>query len=248
MALKQNHLERRNHTYYFRYWIPKSLQPFFKKTHVRYTFSVGYNRTATQSYTLEQIVENVFHEWKSRGTCISYKNMRAELGIDDIIKQRKKNKDEIIFCLEYYENINNFFINRVAPQLSNYKYKLKNEWEIFIQNIKILLDHLNYKRIEFEEEERVLLVPRNPAAKAVAEISSDDVAFAILKYHHASLKGQLEEKRKLLLSIANEYEPLLKRPIDGFKDYFDKATNMLNNMNKPPSCQFVSGCLLLLLR
>ena len=41
MALKQNHLERRNHTYYFRYWIPKSLQPFFKKTHVRYSLNTN---------------------------------------------------------------------------------------------------------------------------------------------------------------------------------------------------------------
>ena len=65
----------------------------------------------------------------------------------------------------------------------------------------------------------------------MAEISSKDVAFAILKYHHASLEGQIEEKRKLLLSIANEYEPLLNKPIAGFKEYFDKATNMLNNMN-----------------
>ena len=41
MALKQKHLERRNHTYYFRYWIPKSLQPFFKKTHVRYSLNTN---------------------------------------------------------------------------------------------------------------------------------------------------------------------------------------------------------------
>ena len=34
-----------------------------------------------------------------------------------------------------------------------------------------------------------------------------------------------------MLSIANEYEPLLNKPIAGFKEYFDKATNMLNNMN-----------------
>ena len=78
---------------------------------------------------------------------------------------------------------------------------------------------------------KVILVPKDPAATAVAEIASKDVAFAILKYHHASLKGKIDEKRKLLLSIANEYEPLLNKQIDGFKEYFDKATNMLNNMN-----------------
>ena len=54
---------------------------------------------------------------------------------------------------------------------------------------------------------------------------------AILIYNHHTLKGDLETKRKLLYSIAKEYEPLLSKPIDGFKDYFIKATSMLNNLD-----------------
>ena len=75
-------------------------------------------------------------------------------------------------------------------------------------------------------------MPKNPAATAVAEITDKEhIAFAILKYNHNSLRGDLEGKRQLLLSIANEYEPLLKKPIDGFTDYFKKATFLLNNLN-----------------
>jgi hypothetical protein len=54
---------------------------------------------------------------------------------------------------------------------------------------------------------------------------------AILMYHHASLKGQLEEKRDILRRIAKEYEPLLNKEIEGFHDYFYKANNMLNNLD-----------------
>ena len=50
-----------------------------------------------------------------------------------------------------------------------------------------------------------------------------------MMYHHASLKGKIEEKRKLLLSIAQEYETLLAKGIEGFSSYFDNARNMLNN-------------------
>ena len=75
------------------------------------------------------------------------------------------------------------------------------------------------------------MIPKNPAATAVAEIAPKEIAFAILKYNHASLKGQIEEKRKLLHSIANEYEDLLDHPITGFGDYFKTTRGLLNNLN-----------------
>ena len=95
----------------------------------------------------------------------------------------------------------------------------------------LLLEHINYEKYIFDNEEKLILVPKNPAATAVAEISSQETAMAILKYHHALLKGQLEEKRKILLSIAHEYESLLSNGVDGFNDYFTKAREMLNNLD-----------------
>ena len=41
MALKYNHLERRNHTYYFRYWIPSWVRQFFDKTCIRYSLNTN---------------------------------------------------------------------------------------------------------------------------------------------------------------------------------------------------------------
>ena len=98
--------------------------------------------------------------------------------------------------------------------------------------MRAILEHLHYDTNVNEQEECIMLIPKNPAATAVAEMTENkDISFAILKYNHASLKGDLEGKRQLLLSIANEYEPLLKNPIDGFTDYFKKATFLLNNLN-----------------
>lgn len=73
------------------------------------------------------------------------------------------------------------------------------------------------------------------AGKSIFEVLEKcydfNIAFSVLKYNHASLKGQLEEKRKLLQSIANEYEDLLKSPIKPFGDFFTKTTGLLNNLN-----------------
>ena len=180
----------------------------------------------SELYTIEKLVDDVFSHWKQRGSCLNCAEMKDKLHLT----QNFSDFDNIINTLEYYSNIL-YIVQYKIDKLVNLPLRGCSEYRMLLENIDILIDQLHYKKQIFEEEDKVILVPKDPAATAVAEISSKDVAFAILKYHHASLKGQIEEKRKLLRSIANEYEPLLNKPIDGFKEYFDKATNMLNNMN-----------------
>lgn len=180
----------------------------------------------SELYTIEKLVDDVFSHWKQRGSCLNCAEMKDKLHL----MQNFSDFDNIINALEYYSNIL-YIVEYKIDKLVSLPLRGCEEYKMLLENIDILIDQLHYKKQTFEEEDKVILVPKDPAATAVAEISSKDVAFAILKYHHASLKGQIEEKRKLLLSIANEYEPLLNKPIAGFKEYFDKATNMLNNMN-----------------
>lgn len=180
----------------------------------------------SELYTIEKLVDDVFSHWKQRGSCLNCAEMKDKLHL----MQNFSDFDNIINALEYYSNIL-YIVEYKIDKLVSLPLRGCEEYRMLLENIDILIDQLHYKKQTFEEEDKVILVPKDPAATAVAEISSKDVAFAILKYHHASLKGQIEEKRKLLLSIANEYEPLLNKPIAGFKEYFDKATNMLNNMN-----------------
>lgn len=198
----------------------------FEQTKLGYGFS--YFEKQQQTYSIEQVFEwNCFPDWKQRGPYISCAEMKADLNLP---KKYSQDMGDMLKGLEYYVNI-----------LSNLKYKINIPGNInvscpplyamLLTNIDILLEHINYEKLEFPEEEKVILVPKNPAATAVAEIAPKEIAFAILKYNHASLKGQLEEKRQLLVSIANEYEPLLEKPVEGFKDYFAKTTGLLNNLN-----------------
>lgn len=184
------------------------------------------NSLQSELYTIEKLVDDVFSHWKQRGSCLNCAEMKEKLHLT----QTFNDLDNIINTLEYYSNIL-YIVEHKIDILANLPLRGCSEYQMLLENIDILIDHLHYEKLIFDEEDKVILVPKDPAATAVAEIASKDVAFAILKYHHASLKGKIDEKRKLLLSIANEYEPLLNKQIDGFKEYFDKATNMLNNMN-----------------
>lgn len=191
-----------------------------------------YTKIRTETHTLEEMISKVFYQWSGRGTCICYQDLRTELGINEIVHKKSRSADEILLCLEYYFNIERLFINKILPTLNQHGYEFDiQNYTIMCTNFNKLLDYLHQQIIPGDNDV-FFIIPKDPAATAVAEItSSKDVVFSILKYHHASLKGQVEEKRKLLLSIANEYELLLKKPIDGFTDYFIKTRNMLNNLN-----------------
>lgn len=180
-------------------------------------------------YSIEQLFEwNCFPKWKQRGPYLSCAEMKADLNIPNSFSN---NMDDIIKGLEYYINV----LRMVEEKLNfsrNMQFSYPPAYLMLLKNIDILLEHLNYEEQVFAQDEKVILVPKNPAATAVAEITDKEhIAFAILKYNHNSLKGNIAEKKSLLLSIANEYEPLLKNPINGFSDYFDKANCLLNNLN-----------------
>lgn len=175
-------------------------------------------------YTIEKLADDIFVQWKQRGSCLNCEEIKRKINLSKDFD----NFENIINHLEYYLNIIHL-IEHKTDKIAQLPLRGCSEYWMMTENINILIEHLNYKKIVFDDEEKVILVPKDPAAIAVAEISSDDVAFAIMKYHHASLKGNLNEKRRLLVSIANEYEPLLEKPIDGFYEYIKDAKNMLNN-------------------
>lgn len=179
-------------------------------------------------YSIDYIINQIFHKWKAKGTCTSCSNMREKLGISGLHKGIKLSEEEVIFYLEYYANM--LYLYSTKIRLSS-DYKELNSLSMLRDNIDTLIEHMHYEKHIFAKDERVILIPKNPAATAVAETAPKDIAFAILKYNHASLKGQLEEKRRLLQSIANEYEDLLEKPIEPFGDFFTKTNGLLNNLN-----------------
>lgn len=184
-----------------------------------------------QFVPLEQAIDNsCFYLWKQRHGCINLDDMKKKLGFED---RKSSDKDDMILCLEYFCNIINLantklYYNSFQVMGSHQK---TPQFIVLEENIELLLNHLNYEKHIFAKEEKVILIPKNPAATAVAEISSQATAMAILMYHHGSLKGQLAEKKDILRRIAQEHEPILDKPIDGYTDYFKTANNMLNNLD-----------------
>ena len=192
------------------------------------TFTNPLNFMKQENLSIEEVVNKfLFVNWKQRNGCLNCEEIKDKLGF---VKLTYKSLEERIILLEYISNLIYLIQIKINPQ-NNINFQFGIEYKLLCQNIDLLLEHINYEKCIFPRKEKIILVPENPAAMAVAEISSQETAIAILKYHHALLKGQLEEKRKILYSIAHEYEALLSNGIEGFSDYFDKANNMLNNFD-----------------
>ena len=210
--------------YDIKYEMEKITQLFFSPLFTNLD-PYSYNQT---SCTIENIVDNrLLYVWKQRKNCLSCNEIKIKLDL----KFDFSELDNVILILEYFENLIYLVDRYVSINNYNYNYKIIQEYIMLKENINNLLDYINHEIFWIAQEEKVLIVPKNPAATSVAEISNDETAMAILMYNHHTLKGDLEAKRKILHSIAKEYEPLLSKPIDGFKDYFVKATNMLNNLD-----------------
>ena len=188
-------------------------------------FDRNYSKCTT---TIERIFNSIIlPTWKQRGTLLSLDEIKEKMDIPDYFEEDSFwNIDDVINLLEIYDNI-----AYLIHKKQNNEYQLDNRFNLLLENIIILMDHLNYEHKIFEDEEKVILIPKNPAATSVAEISDEETAMAILMYNHHTLKGNLEAKRRLLNSIARTYEPLLKSPIEGYKDFYEKTNQLLNNLH-----------------
>ena len=123
----------------------------------------------------------------------------------------------------------------LQPRYIEYKNDYDDEYQYLQENVSGLIEDLGYEAKVFEDDEKVLLVEKNAAATATAEIMGEDVSCKVIEYNHYLLKGDIENKRVILLALADKFEPIraeLKK-IDGKLEsnigYFLNKMNIRHN-------------------
>lgn len=184
------------------------------------------------SLSIESFVDTfVFKSWKQRGTCISCEDMRESLGFDFIFdaKESELELNEILNYFEYASNILNLVT--YVKLKSNACYSETDIYKAAEKNIRSCLNWLNHEIKTFDKQQKVLVVEKNPSATAVAEIVEEDIAYRIMKYNHYILKGDIEAKKEILLTLGNELEPRRKELNSINKQLTDDVFFLLNNLN-----------------
>lgn len=101
-------------------------------------------------------------------------------------------------------------------------------------NIDYILEHTNHEIVK-DSCDNSIIVEKNKPASLAAQLADDEtVAFELIEYNHFALKGDLDGKKKLLVSIAAYIEPILRSKVlqqNGYKQLESDAGFILNNFH-----------------
>lgn len=192
------------------------------------SISNPYNRDMTP---IAVVNEYCFHNWNNRHTYLTIEDMAKALNLE-IYYDSIPNSLSTTMILNYLEFATNIVMlcdTKIFEEGSNFDYY--TDYTILDENIEIALEHLNFSKYEINDEERIILIEKNPSAIAVAEVVDEDTACKVIEYNHYLLKGDIDKKKEILLQLANKYEGI-KSNIKNLNSKLDDDIGfMLNNIN-----------------
>lgn len=185
------------------------------------------------NYTLFEYVDNYcFRTWFNRGHFIHVDDFLDTVGFDNLKEDAKCSINDLLTLIEVIYNFwslsnQKFYDGEKGHQLrwsGNY-YHLKDVMDDVLQQY----NHVAYIN---HDQEQVLVIESHAEVTAAAEIMpTTDLSLDIIKYNHRSLNGELELKKKILLSLAAEIEPKRKVLHNINPTLEDNIFFMLNNLN-----------------
>lgn len=158
-----------------------------------------------------------------RSPFLSVEEMMVALGLSDV----SYSLDDLLLLAEFCVAIlpHKYIIQRED---------LHRQANTIFSNIFSFLEKLNYELKEIDGG-RKIIVEKNPATTQAVEVVTDNsTAIALIEYNHYALKGDLEEKRRILTALGSYIEPILKsRALQnaGYKQLESDVGFMLNNFH-----------------
>lgn len=109
------------------------------------------------------------------------------------------------------------------------------KWQGNFFHLQDIMDDIlglyNHKAFVYQDREQVLVLEDKQEVTAVAEIVASSLAYEVVKYNHHTLKGDIEAKKKILLSLGSELEPKRKVLENINKQLSENIFYLLNNLN-----------------
>ena len=164
---------------------------FFEESSVPMT---GYLRPLVQ-----YVDEIYFRDLPCRGSFVSVKEMFSALNLSDT-----SNKLEDLFLLC------EFFVALLPESRLEENSHLRKQAKVIIGNIFYILEKTNYELFDLEGKGWIIVEKNKYAKEAALIVESPEIAIKLIEYNHFALKGNLEKKRSIILSIADYMEPMLK--------------------------------------
>lgn len=190
----------------------------------------------TSRYTYYKLFKFVdeycFVDWKHRGHFINVDDFLRALDFEDLKKRATFDTEALLTLIELVYNFWNLSHEKFY-QDESLKYKL--QWCGNYFHLKDVMDDIleKYNHIAYvnEDENFVLVIEDKEEVTATAEIVPSALANDVIKYNHRTLKGEVELKKSILLSLGAELEPKRKELQELNKPLSEDIFFMLNNIN-----------------
>ena len=163
--------------------------------------SDGYN-------TINEDIEVNFSQWKFKKNYVSFEEVRNHMGFTysgsrngmKVPNAVVKNMDDFILYCEMIWNMV-FGVLGDSVQYNGLESVLK-----VIEIIRYDLEKINHC-VYKTKDKQYLIVQKDAAASAVADIVTPELADSIIEYNHYLLRGKLKDKQLILKMIADALEP-----------------------------------------
>lgn len=191
--------------------------------------SICFVKGGVKPYTPEEVVdEYLFYNWKQRNRCVDIEDMKRILGINNIFRCKQIKIENAITYLEYVENVL-YLAWRYVESHDDFNYY--SDYCILCENIDFFLDYFNLETKYFDKEEMALIVEKDATVTAVAEIVPSELSLKVIKYNHYTLKGDIELKKEIILTLANNLEPKRKQIQNASSKVASDLFFLLNNLD-----------------
>ena len=166
-----------------------------------------------------------FLGWKYRSTFLSTDELREAFNVPSPYTCRKKE-----YSLEDFLSYAEFVINMVHIAREDIFEYFETTVKTIFENIRSILDSNNYK-IQVTENNLLIIVANSETVTAVSEIYQD-IAPKVIEYNRFSLRGNLERKKELLVTIAHKFEGVeYKLQANNQSALAENVTFLLNSLN-----------------
>lgn len=183
-----------------------------------------------KDYTLEEFVdEYAFNTWKARGRCLDQDDFYETIDFSSIQAGSQYVLEDFLSEIEVIYNfwyIAGKYIDAHPDEFEYYDtaYKLRNLMDA-------CLSDFNHRAFYDEESEQLIVAEDKPEVTAVAEIVEPQAAFEIIRYNHRALQGDVEAKKRILLTMGAALEPK-REGLKGINRALESGIFfMLNNLN-----------------
>ena len=168
---------------------------FFKETEV-----IRVDPLWTQSYSLYSWIEEDFRQFPYKKCSISLKEFNDRTGFQNLectpYGEYESQVNALISLCEYVLN----FLTYIP-----FSSELKSKRKITLDYIDEIINELHLVKTQMKDG-IYIITHANPVIEAVSAVVEEDIAISLVEYTHHSMEGNIENKKRILCSLAKKLE------------------------------------------